>query len=111
MTTTDVIVGIDTGTSVIKAVAFDRDGRQLAVAGLANRYDEWPGGRLEQDLERTWDDTARALRDLAGHVDHLHGRVAALAVMGQGDGTWLIDRARSPPLSAAPRSSSITSPR
>ena len=47
--TRDLIVGIDAGTSVIKAVAFDLDGRQLALTARPNRYDELPGGGVEQD--------------------------------------------------------------
>ena len=35
----DVIIGIDAGTSVIKSIAFDLDGNQLAVAALPNRYE------------------------------------------------------------------------
>ena len=42
-------------------------------------------------MARTWDDTAAVLRDLAQHVPDLARRAAALAVTGQGDGTWLID--------------------
>ena len=34
----DLLVGIDAGTSVIKAVAFDLAGRQIAVASVPNRY-------------------------------------------------------------------------
>ncbi len=91
----DVIVGVDAGTSVIKAVAFDRDGAEIAAAGRPNHYVDLPGRRRR-----------------AGHGAHLgrHGRgparsgasrspispraSLALAVTGQGDGTWLIDARR-----------------
>ena len=89
--TRDVIVGVDAGTSVIKAVAFDRDGVEIAAAGRSNQYANLPGGGVEQDMARTWDDTAAVLRDLAEHVPDLAARVLALAVTGQGDGTWLMD--------------------
>ena len=39
----ELIIGVDAGTSVIKAVAFDLEGRQLDLAALPNRYEE-PGG-------------------------------------------------------------------
>jgi len=87
----DVIVGIDAGTSLIKTVAFTRDGRQLGDFSLANRYLTSPGGSVEQDMARTWSDTVAALRGLAAAVPDLASRVAAVAVTGQGDGTWLID--------------------
>lgn len=88
----DVLIGIDAGTSVIKAVAFDREGRQLAVAGELNVYVRGPGGAVEQDMLRTWSDTAAVLRRLAETVPNLARRTVAVAVTAQGDGTWLIGR-------------------
>jgi erythritol kinase (D-erythritol 1-phosphate-forming) len=90
--TRDVLIGIDAGTSVIKAVAFDLEGNELAVAARPNSYDTLPGGAVEQDMARTWADTAAVLKELTDGVPGLSRRVAALAVTGQGDGTWLIDR-------------------
>ena len=87
----DVIVGIDAGTSLIKTVAFTREGRQLGDFSLPNSYSTLAGGRVEQDMTRTWNDTVAALRGLAAVVPDLGPRVAAVAVTGQGDGTWLID--------------------
>ena len=37
MAGSDILIGIDAGTSVIKAVAFDLAGRQLASAAVPNR--------------------------------------------------------------------------
>src|SRR5262249_30260208 len=87
----DVIVGIDADTSLIKTVAFTRDGRQLGDFSLPNTYRASGGGRVEQDMSRTWSDTVFALRGLAKAVPDLGPRLAAVAVTGQGDGTWLID--------------------
>jgi erythritol kinase len=89
--TRDVIVGIDAGTSLIKTVAFTREGRQLGSFSLPNVYRTADRDRVEQDMSRTWDDTVAALRGLAARVPDLQTRVAAIAVTGQGDGTWLID--------------------
>ena len=48
----DVIIGIDAGTSIIKAVAFDLAGAQIAAASTPNSYAILPGGGAEQDLDR-----------------------------------------------------------
>lgn len=88
---TDVIIGIDAGTSVIKSVAFTSSGEQLADFSLPNQYDSLPGGGVEQDIARTWVDCAASLRGLAERVPDLASRTLAVAVTGQGDGTWLID--------------------
>lgn len=87
----DILIGIDAGTSVIKSIAFDTSGRQIAAAALPNHYETLPGGGAEQDLARTWSDAATTLRQLADKVPDLANRTVAIAVTGQGDGTWLID--------------------
>src|SRR3984957_5089171 len=89
--TRDILIGIDAGTSVIKAVAFSLAGEQIAVAARPNIYLTLGGGQVEQDMHRTWTDCAATLRDLGEGVPNLADRVAALAVTAQGDGTWLID--------------------
>lgn len=88
----DVIVGIDSGTSVVKSVAFETGGRQIAMASLPNKYDTVAGGGVEQDIARTWRDAAETVRLLAERLPDLRARTAVIAVTGQGDGTWLIDR-------------------
>lgn len=92
----DILIGIDAGTSMIKSVAFDLRGRQIASAGLPNRYEKLEGSGAVQDAGRTWADTVHTLNDLSAKVDNLKSRVAAIAVTGQGDGTWLIDKAGEP---------------
>ncbi|MFO1055971.1 MAG: FGGY-family carbohydrate kinase [Dongiaceae bacterium] len=92
----DLIVALDSGTSVVKALAFTLDGRQVGVAARPNRYETLPGGAVEQDPDATWRDAAAVLAELAGAVDDLPRRAAALAVTGQGAGTWLIDAAGRP---------------
>jgi erythritol kinase len=92
----DLLIGIDAGTSVIKAVAFSLDGAEIASAARPNIYVNLPGGGVEQDMARTWDDTAQVLVLLAEKVPSLAARAVALAVTGQGDGTWLMDREGKP---------------
>lgn len=88
---TDIIIGIDAGTSVVKAVAFTLAGEQIDVASVPNTYWSLNGAGVEQDMRRTWTDTVATLKDLAERVPDLAKRTAAIAVTGQGDGTWLID--------------------
>ena len=66
--TRDILIGIDAGTSVIKAVAFDLSGRQLAIASRQNHYATLPGGGVEQDMARTWNDAAAVVRELGERV-------------------------------------------
>lgn len=92
----DLIIGIDAGTSVIKAVAFDLSGRQVASSSVANTYLAGADGSATQSLDRTWEDCAAALRGLGERVEALSGRTAAISVTAQGDGTWLVGRDNRP---------------
>ncbi|WP_017622079.1 FGGY-family carbohydrate kinase [Nocardiopsis chromatogenes] len=83
-----MIIGVDIGTSLTKAVAFDRDGAAVAQAGAASTLHHLPGGRVEQDLEEVLETVARVVREVASGLD---GPVTALALTGQGDGLWLRD--------------------
>lgn len=88
----DILIGVDAGTSVIKSVAFDLAGRQIAEASVPNRYVTGAGGAVFQPLEETWAACAGTLRALVDKVEDLAGRTAALAITAQGDGTWLVGK-------------------
>ncbi len=92
----DVLIGIDAGTSVIKAVAFTATGATLASVGRPNRYAAVAGGGVEQDMRRTLDDVLDALAELVAAHPTLARRTVGLAVTGQGDGTWLVDASGEP---------------
>lgn len=92
----DLIIAVDAGTSVIKALVFDFAGNQIAAASRPNAYQTGIGGAVEQDMARTWQDTVDVLRDVTDQAPDLKDRAASLAVTGQGDGTWLVDRDGAP---------------
>lgn len=85
-------VGIDVGTSMVKAAAFDRAGRELAVearpVGLALH-----GGRVEQDMEEVYGAVVAVLSALTSAVAE---PVELAGLTGQGDGVWLVDAAGRP---------------
>ncbi len=91
-----VIIGLDAGTSMIKAVAFATDGTEIASAGCRNTHDTTPDGGATMDMRRLWSDCAAVLRDLVARLGPDATRVVALGVTAQGDGTVLIDRAGQP---------------
>ncbi len=92
----DLIVSIDAGTSVIKAVAFDAAGRPVGASSRRNTYRQLANGGVEQDMLRTWRDAAEVLQALGQRIPDLADRALALAVTGQGDGTWLVDADHEP---------------
>ncbi|KKD06585.1 FGGY-family carbohydrate kinase [Streptomyces sp. WM6386] len=80
-------VGIDVGTSMVKAAAFDGSGRELAVAarpvGLALH-----GGFVEQDMDEVYGAVVAVLEEVTSRVP---GPVELAGLTGQGDGVWLVD--------------------
>lgn len=87
-----VLIGIDAGTSVMKSVAFTTAGEQIAVAAIPNVYETLADGGVEQDMARTWSDTAQTLKQLSEKIPNLASRLIAISVTGQGDGMWLVDK-------------------
>ena len=71
-------------------------GEQIAAAAIPNRYQTFPDGGAEQDMARTWADTAATLKELTEKIPNLADRLIAISVTGQGDGMWLIDKAGEP---------------
>ncbi|GAB2818831.1 FGGY family carbohydrate kinase [Streptomyces daliensis] len=84
------IIGVDIGTSVTKAVVFDRDGRALHTAVRRSRLARGPGGIVEQDLEEVLRSVAEVVGEAAAPLERVPD---ALALTGQGDGLWLRDAA------------------
>ncbi|MBO8186285.1 FGGY-family carbohydrate kinase [Streptomyces spirodelae] len=82
------IIGVDIGTSVTKAVAFDRDGNRLHAAVRRSTLLRAPGGIVEQDLEEVLAGVAQVVTEVTAA---LPAPPTALALTGQGDGLWLRD--------------------
>lgn len=82
------LLGIDLGTSVVKAVVFDDGGEALAVAGQPLGLAHEPDGGVEQDIEEILTGLGTVVREALTQVT---GAPEAVAITGQGDGCWLTD--------------------
>ncbi len=80
-------VGIDVGTSMVKAAAFDAMGRQLTVESRPVGL-KLHGGLVEQDMEEVYGEVVAVLEALTSAVE---GPVELAGLTGQGDGVWLVD--------------------
>jgi xylulokinase len=69
---TEVTVGIDIGTSSVKALAVDGDGTVVASARVPHEYRVPAPGRLEHDAAVAWRDGPLAAR-AALRVDDVRG--------------------------------------
>ncbi|MDX2162764.1 MAG: xylulokinase [bacterium] len=90
-----VFLGIDIGTSSVKAVLLDADSRRLIGIGSAEYPTSHPQpGYAEQDPEIWWDAATTAIR--AAHSAAAHVPVSAVGLSGQMHGTVLVDAAGAP---------------
>jgi sugar (pentulose or hexulose) kinase len=92
-----MFVGIDVGTSMVKAAAFDEGGRELAVESRPVRL-ALRGGFVEQDMEEVYAAVVEVLGALTARAP---GPVALAGLTGQGDGVWLVDKEGRPVRAAA----------
>ncbi len=88
----DIIIGVDAGTSVIKAVGYSLDGKEIESSSVPNKYKILDNGQVTQSLEDTWKNFIKVILDLKIKINNLENRVSVISVTGQGDGTWLIDK-------------------
>ncbi|PAZ12415.1 carbohydrate kinase [Streptomyces sp. SA15] len=90
-------VGIDVGTSMVKAAAFDGTGRELAVESRHVGLD-LHGGVVEQDMEEVYGAVVAVLEEVITRVPE---PVELAGLTGQGDGVWLVDEEGRPVRAAA----------
>jgi sugar (pentulose or hexulose) kinase len=88
------LLGVDVGTSVVKAVLFNDDGTQVAIASQSVVVDSPKPGWAEQDMMAVWEITASVIQEAISSVDA--EKIVAVGITGQGDGAWLLDQQKQP---------------
>src|SRR5215208_3268974 len=83
-----MIIGIDLGTSVVKAAAFSGNGEILTHQGRRVKLYNPRPECSEQDIEETLVALGEVVRTV---VDRTNEPVEAIGLTGQGDGLWLLD--------------------
>ncbi len=87
------IIGLDLGTSRVKAVRFDDEWRAADTEGEDTTVSRSGHGWCEQDMDEVWAAAARVVRAV---VERAPDPITLLALTAQGDGCWLIDGAGDP---------------
>lgn len=95
----DVLLGVDAGTSVIKAVAITPTGTEKALTTRSLSTDHPQPQWAQQDMNTVWEQTAACLADLVEQLP-TEASILGVSIAGQGDGCWLIDRGGDPVRSA-----------
>lgn len=91
MTMQTYLIGIDAGTTKIKAVLFDTRGNQIADSAVENRVLIPRPTWSEQSMEALWDRVCEAVRTLVGKTGISPEEIAAIGLSAQGEGLWTLD--------------------
>ncbi|OAP38282.1 carbohydrate kinase [Sinorhizobium glycinis] len=88
----DYLLGIDAGNTVIKAVIFDRTGRELAHAGEEGHSRMPCPGHVERDLDELWTNAKHVIRTCLDEAGIAASDIAAIGCAGHGNGLYALDR-------------------
>ncbi len=90
------LLGIDNGLTVTKAVVFDADGTQLAVARRRVPQSIPQPRHVERDMEGLWRATAEAIGEAIARSGRPARDIAGVAATAHGDGIYLLDAEHRP---------------
>jgi len=85
------LLGVDLGTSNVKAVLFDTRGKVVSSSTRELAIVSERSSEAEQDMEEIWQETAQAIAKCIATSGKNPADIAALGVTGQGTGCWLLD--------------------
>ncbi|PDT54017.1 MULTISPECIES: FGGY-family carbohydrate kinase [Sinorhizobium] len=86
------LLGLDAGNTVIKAVIFDRTGRELAQAGEEGHSRMPSPGHVERDLSELWANAKRVIRACLDNAGIAASDIAAIGCAGHGNGLYALDK-------------------
>lgn len=89
-------VGIDSGTSVIKAVVFSQDGKELGMHGIPIPIVEQNENWFEQDMNLLWEYTKECILKAIIKAKVQAKDIIGIGITAQGAGTWMIDKKGEP---------------
>ncbi|AVO37523.1 FGGY-family carbohydrate kinase [Pukyongiella litopenaei] len=85
-------LGLDAGNTVIKAVLFDAEGRQVALHALDGHSATPAPGHVERDIDELWRNATQAIRGCIQKAGIDAAGIAAIGCAGHGNGLYLLDR-------------------
>ncbi|MGO1561866.1 MAG: FGGY family carbohydrate kinase [Actinomycetaceae bacterium] len=84
------VIGVDGGTTAVKAVAFTLDGAIASTVSRGVPVEYGSHGEAEQDMNAIWEAAAHCLRGVVAEIGP-DAEIVGIGLTGQGDGLWLVD--------------------
>ncbi len=88
----DYLLGLDNGSTVIKAAIFGTSGIELAVCGEKIQMLTPQAGWYERDLDEIWMANVRAIKAVLNKAGLTGEDIASVGITGHGNGLHLVDR-------------------
>lgn len=92
----EYILGIDAGTSNVKAVLFDMEGKEVAVASRESKTINNGGNWEEQNMLFVWEKVKQCIKEIMALNLVRKEDIKGIGITGQGEGFWLIDQEGAP---------------
>ena len=92
----ELLLGLDAGNTVIKAVLFDRAGNQVAISRRDGGSSTPAPGHVERDMNELWANATVVIRECLEQARAKPSEVVAVGCAGHGNGLYLIDGAGEP---------------
>jgi erythritol kinase len=92
--TKDLFIGVDVGTTAVKAAAYTKTGVQVVSARRSVQLHRPKDGFCELPMDQLWDSVAACLEEVASGIDK--AQLRSIGVCGQGDGLWMLDAQMQP---------------
>ena len=92
----DLLLGIDIGNTVVKAVLFDLAGRQIARHGVDGTTLKPAPGMVERPVAELWANAKAAISGCLQRAGVSPDRIGAIGLAGHGNGLYLLDKAGEP---------------
>jgi sugar (pentulose or hexulose) kinase len=86
------ILGLDAGTSVVKAAIFDLQGNELSRGARSVPITNPEPHLAEEDMQEVWVAATEAISHALVNSSVRADEILGVSATGQGDGSWLIDR-------------------
>jgi len=87
-------IGIDSGTTSIKAVLFDIEGNELGKKAMPLTGIFPEENQYEEDMREIWEKARLCIRDITSRFDK--DSIVGVGITAQGDGLWMLDDAGEP---------------
>jgi L-xylulokinase len=86
------LLGLDAGNTVIKAVLFDLQGKQIAKHALDGKSSSPQAGHVERDLNELWVNAQEAIQNCIAKAGIEASQIVGVGCAGHGNGLYLLDK-------------------